>query len=40
MTELTEVMWVGHHTKEMTIRLDEKAIKKVNESVYLGNMIT
>jgi len=40
MTELTEVMGGGHHTKETDIRLDEKAIKRVNESVYLGNMIT
>ena len=40
MTELTDMMWDGHQTKETNIMLDEKAIRKVNESVYLGNMIT
>ena len=36
----TEVMWVGKHREELNIRLEGKAIKQVNNFVYLGGNIS
>ena len=32
----TEVMWVGKHREELSIRLERKDIKQVKHFVYLG----